>query len=35
MPAGSDGKSICPQCGRSGFDPCVRKIPREGNGNPL
>jgi len=23
------------QCGRSGFDPWVRKFPGEGNGNPL
>ena len=25
----------CLQCRRSGFDPWVRKIPGEGNGNPL
>ena len=28
-------QSICPQCGRPGFDPWVGKIPGEGNGNPL
>ena len=27
FPGGSDGKSICPQCGRPGFDPWVRKMP--------
>ena len=27
FPGGSDGKSICLQCGRPGFDPWVRKIP--------
>jgi len=26
-PGGSDGKSVCLQCGRPGFDPCVGKIP--------
>ena len=26
FPGGSDGKSICLQCGRLGFDPWVRKI---------
>ena len=29
FPGGSDGKSICLQCGRPGFDPWVRKIPLE------
>ena len=29
------GYSICPQCGRPGFNPWVGKIPGEGNGNPL
>ena len=27
FPGGSDSKSICLQCGRPGFDPCVGKIP--------
>ena len=27
FPGGSDGKSVCLQCGRSGFDPWVGKIP--------
>ena len=28
--------SICLQCGRQcGFNPWVRKVPGEGNGNPL
>ena len=27
FPDGSDGKSICLQCGRPGFDPWVGKIP--------
>ena len=27
FPGGSDGKSICLQCGRPGFSPWVRKIP--------
>ena len=27
FPGGSDGKSICLQCGRPGFHPWVRKIP--------
>ena len=27
FPRGSDGKSICLQCGRPGFDPWVGKIP--------
>ena len=27
FPGGSDGKSVCLQCGRLGFDPWVRKIP--------
>ena len=26
FPGGSDGNSICLQCGRPGFDPCVEKI---------
>ena len=29
FPGGSDGKSVCLQCGRPGFN------PGEGNGNPL
>ena len=29
FPGGSDGKSVCLQCGRPGFDPRVRKIPLE------
>ena len=35
FPGGSDGKSVCQQCGRPGIDPWAGKIPREGNGNPL
>ena len=27
FPGGSDGKSVCLQCGRPGFSPWVRKIP--------
>ena len=27
FPGGSDGKSVCLQCGRPGFDPWVGKIP--------
>ena len=27
FPGGSDGTSVCLQCGRPGFDPLVRKIP--------
>ena len=27
FPGGSDGKSVCLQCGRPGFHPWVRKIP--------
>ena len=27
FPGGSDGKIICLQCRRPGFDPWVRKIP--------
>ena len=27
FPGRSDGKSVCLQCGRPGFDPWVRKIP--------
>ena len=30
-----EGISVCLQCGRLGFDPWVRKMPWEGNGNPL
>ena len=29
FPGGSDGKIICLQCGRPGFDPWVGKIPLE------
>ena len=29
FPGGSDGKSVCLQCGRPGFDPWVGKIPLE------
>ena len=28
FPGGSDGKSICLQCGRPGFDPWAGKIPQ-------
>ena len=35
FPGGSDGKSICLQCGRPGFDPWVGKIPWRRKGNPL
>ena len=34
FPGGSDGKSVCLQCGRPRFDPWVGKFPGEGNGNP-
>ena len=27
FPEDSDGKSICLQCRRPGFDPCIRKVP--------
>jgi len=27
FPRGSEGKSVCLQCGRPGFDPWVRKVP--------
>ena len=27
FPGGSEGKSVCLQCGRPGFGPCVGKIP--------
>ena len=33
--SGSAGKKICLQCGRSGFNPWVRKIPWKGKGYPL
>ena len=29
------GKKVCLQCRIPGFDPWVRKLPGEGNGNPL
>ena len=29
FPGGSDGKSVCLQCGRPGFNPWVGKIPLE------
>ena len=38
FPGGASGKEPTCQfkrCERCGFDPLVRKIPREGNGNPL
>ena len=35
FPGGSDGKSVCLQCGRPGFDPWVGKVPGEENGNSL
>ena len=35
FPGGSDGKSVCLQCGRPEFDPWVGKFPGKGNGNPL
>ena len=35
FPSGSDGKSICLQCERPGFNPWVGKTPGEGNGSPL
>ena len=35
FPGRSDGKSVCLQCRRPGFDSWVGKIPGEGNGNPL
>ena len=38
FPGGASGKEPTCQfkrCERCGFDPLVRKMPREGNGNPL
>ena len=35
FPGGSDGKASACNVGRPRFDPWVRKIPGEGNGNPL
>ena len=35
FPGGSDGKIVCLQCRRPGFDPWAGKISGEGNGNPL
>ena len=35
FPGGSDGKSVCLQCGRPRFNPWAGKIPGERNGNPL
>ena len=38
FPGGVSGKESdceCGRCKRCGFNPWVRKIPREGNGNPL
>ena len=35
LPYGSDGKQICLQCRRPGFDPWIRNPSGEGNGNPL
>ena len=35
LPGGLDGKKICLQCGRPGFDPWVGKIPGERKGHPL
>jgi len=35
FPGGSVVKIFICQCRKCGFDPWVRKIPGEGNGNPL
>ena len=35
VPGGSDGKSVCLQCGRPGSIPGLGRSPGEGNGNPL
>ena len=35
FPGGSDGKASACNVERPRFDPWVRKIPGEGNGNPL
>ena len=35
LPGRADGKEFVCQCRRHGLDPWVRKIPSEGNGNPL
>ena len=34
FPGGSDCKSVCLQCGRTGFDPWVRKIPQRRQWQP-
>ena len=35
LPRWHSGKESACQCRRCRFDPCVRKIPEGGNGNPL
>ena len=35
FPGGSDGKSICLQCGNPGLIPESGRYSGEGNGNPL
>ena len=35
FPGGSDGKSVCLQCERPGFNPWVRKIPWRREGYPF
>ena len=38
FPGGASGKEHacqCRRCKRRGFDPCIRKIPGGGRGNPL
>ena len=35
FPSGSEGKSVCLQCGRPGFDSWVRKIPWRRIYNPV
>ena len=34
FPGGSDGKSVCLQCGKLGWIPGLGRPPGEGNGNP-
>ena len=34
FPGGSDGKSVCLQCGRPGFDPWVGKVPQRRKWQP-
>ena len=34
FPGGSEVKSVCLECRRPGFDPCIRKIPWRRKGQP-